>query len=113
LYQVNAAPRFSRARLTEIEGPRVGRPVEALERWRALDGGQPSLIAGDGAGLYADDLAREAAGVIARPSVQLAGAIGLLAVDRVGEALEPSAVRPLYVRRPDAEVLRDEKRLRT
>ena len=40
---------------------------------------------------------------------QLAGAIGLVAVDRAGGAQEPSSVRPLYVRRPDAEVLRDEK----
>ncbi len=113
LYEVNEAPPFSRARLTEIEGPTVGSPASTLARWRTLARGLPAVIVGDGAALYAAEIAQDSPSsrVVAPP--QLAGAIGLLAVARAGEALEPSAVRPLYVRRPDAEVLRDEKLLRT
>ena len=37
------------------------------------------------------------------------GVIGLLAEHRASEALMPSSIRPLYVRRPDAELARDEK----
>jgi hypothetical protein len=35
--------------------------------------------------------------------------MGLLAGDRAAEAIEPSALRPLYVRRADVEISRDEK----
>lgn len=112
LYEVNGAPRFSRARLTEIEGPTVGTPVATLARWRALGRGLPAVVVGDGAVLYTAEIAQNSpASRVLAPS-QLAGAIGLLAADRAGDALEPSAVRPLYVRRPDAEVLRDEKLLK-
>jgi hypothetical protein len=43
------------------------------------------------------------------PAPELAGTIGRLTVDRETEALEPATLRPLYVRRPDVEVVRDEK----
>jgi tRNA threonylcarbamoyladenosine biosynthesis protein TsaB len=112
LYRVNAAPPFTRARLTEIEAPAVGEPEPTLERWRATTGAAPAAVAGDGAVLYARELARHTPRSLIMPSPQLAGAIGLLAVDRAAEAVEPSAVRPFYVRRPDVEVLR-EKKLRT
>lgn len=113
LYAINAAPPFSRARLTEVEGPTVGSPLSTLARWRTLGRGLPAMIVGDGAALYSAELAQgsPSSRVVAAPP--LAGAIGLLAVARAGDALEPSAVRPLYVRRPDAEVLRDEKLRRT
>jgi hypothetical protein len=43
---------------------------------------------------------------------RLAGAIGRLAAARArrGEAVAPMAVRPLYVRRPDAVLARDRQR---
>jgi tRNA threonylcarbamoyladenosine biosynthesis protein TsaB len=106
LYRVNEATPFSRARLTEIEGPAVDAPEATLERWRAA-GELPGAIAGDGAVLYAPELARLAPQTAVIPAPQLAGAIGLLAVDRAKDAVEPSAVRPFYVRRPDVEVLRE------
>jgi hypothetical protein len=45
------------------------------------------------------------------PTPPLAGAIGRIAVAtaRRGEAITPGAVRPLYVRRPDAELDRERK----
>ena len=70
------------------------------------------VAVGDGATLYAADLAAVSSAIRVLPHPQLAGAVGLLAVNRGEEALDPSAVRPLYVRRPDVEVTRDEKLLK-
>jgi tRNA threonylcarbamoyladenosine biosynthesis protein TsaB len=110
LYRVNgAAPPFGLARLTAIEGPTVGSPASTLARWRALDIGSPAVIAGDGAVLYAAEIGRESPSSRVGAPPQLAGAIGLLAVARAFAALEPALVRPLYVRRPDVEITRDEK----
>jgi ribosomal-protein-alanine N-acetyltransferase len=109
LYQVTGAPPFSRARLTEVDGPTVGSPASTLARWRALAAGLPRVFVGDGAILYAADIAREATEARALPPPLLAGVIGQLAVARASESLDPAAVRPLYVRRPDAEIARDER----
>ena len=108
LYQVTGAPPFSRARLTEIDGPTVGSPASTLARWRALATGLPAVFVGDGATLYAADIARESSAARALPPPLLAGVIGRLAVARASESLDPAAVRPLYVRRPDVEIARDD-----
>jgi len=112
LYRVTSAARWSRAHLTEVEAASVGSPASTLARWRTLEAGLPMVFVGDGAVLYAGDIAQESAASRIVPPPQLAGAIGLLAVDRAHEALDPSAVRPFYVRRPDVEITRDEKLLR-
>jgi len=39
-----------------------------------------------------------------------AGTVGRLAIARASAALDPAGVRPLYVRRPDAEIARENKR---
>ena len=109
LYQVTGATPFSRARLTEVEGPTVGSPASTLARWRALATGLPAVFVGDGAMLYAADIARESPAARALPPPLLAGVIGRLAVARASESLDPAAMRPLYVRRPDAEIARDKK----
>jgi tRNA threonylcarbamoyladenosine biosynthesis protein TsaB len=111
LYRVTAARPYSRGRLTEIEGPAVGNPAAVLARWRTLTAAFSATFVGDGAVLYAADIGRESPASVVAAAPNLAGAIGLLAVDRALEALEPSGVRPLYVRRPDAEIARDEKLL--
>ena len=112
LYRVTSGRPFSRERLIELEGPTVGTPASTLARWRTLIGGETMVAIGDGATLYAADLAAASSAIRVMPHPQLAGAVGLLAVDRGDEALDPSAVRPLYVRRPDVEVTRDEKLLK-
>lgn len=109
LYRVNAAPPFSRARLTGIEGPAVGSPAATLARWQHLAVGPPAAMAGDGAVLHAADISRALPAASVTPLSALAGVIGLVALDRAAEALEASQVRPLYVRRPDVEIVRDEK----
>ena len=113
LYRVTSAAPFTRARLIELEGPTVGTPASTLARWRTLIDGAPVVAIGDGATLYAADLVEMLPAARVMPHPHLAGAVGLLAVDRGDEAVDPSAVRPLYVRRPDVEVTRDEKLRRT
>lgn len=109
LFRVTAAPAFSHARVIELEGAMVGEPGETLARWRKLSARSPLTVVGDGAVLFSAHImaASDANRVVAAP--ELAGTIGRLTVDREAEALEPAAVRPLYVRRPDVEVVRDEK----
>ena len=113
LYQVTGSPAFSGARLTEIEGPTVGSPASTLARWRALAPGPPMLLVGDGAMLYASAIAQESPKAVVLPPPLLAGLIGRLAMARASEALDPAELRPLYVRRPDAEITRDEELHRT
>src|SRR5438270_141757 len=69
-------------------------------------------FAGDGAIRYADVIRMSrfaAARIVEAPP--LAGTIGRLAIARAarGETPAPGAIRPLYVRRPDAEIDRDRK----
>ena len=107
LYQVAAAPLFSRARLIEIDPAAVGDPASTLKRWRM--GPPVDVFIGDGAAAYSgliDERNRSATTPL------LAGTIGLIAVDRArsGETRDPADVQPLYVRRPDAEIDRERKR---
>ena len=107
------APRlpFGPSSVTEIEGPAVREPLAALTQWAPLIAAERVVFAGDGATLY-EPLIRAR-----RPNVQvfdppiLAGTIGLMAAARADKAIEPSSIRPLYVRRPDAEVDRERKAL--
>jgi tRNA threonylcarbamoyladenosine biosynthesis protein TsaB len=94
----------------EVEPPTVEHPAAILDRHRR-HGGETFFI-GDGAGTVAT-LIRDTLGpqaVVADPaSPLLAGAIALLAdrTARSGELPRPDAIRPLYVRRLDAERARD------
>ena len=109
LYRVTVASAGAWSTLVEVEGPSVGSPVVTLARWRERGDGSPAVFVGDGAALYAADIAKDSPSARVLPSPLLAGVIGRLAIARAGDALEPSAVRPLYVRRPDVEITRDEK----
>jgi tRNA threonylcarbamoyladenosine biosynthesis protein TsaB len=108
LYRVAAAAASGLARLTEIEGPTVGSPASTLARWQTL-AVSPSVFVGDGATLYASEIASVWPAAAAVPLPLLAGVIGRLAAARESESLDPASVRPLYVRRPDVEIVRDEK----
>jgi tRNA threonylcarbamoyladenosine biosynthesis protein TsaB len=108
LYRVVAAPPFTRARLQAVETAAVGDPTTILTRW-AASGQNPHLLVGSGAHAYGDVI--QAAGgsqIVEAPP--LAPAIGLMAVERAaaGEAVDPAAVQPLYVRRPDAVIAREQ-----
>jgi tRNA threonylcarbamoyladenosine biosynthesis protein TsaB len=109
LYRVQAGAPFTAARLEELEGPTVGDPSATLARWAAQFAASPSLFAGDGAALYAETIARAAPAARITPPGLIAAAIGRLATTAGIPRVEPGAIRPLYVRRPDAEIARDEK----
>ena len=92
----------------EVEPPAVARPEALLGRLA----GRPVLFTGDGASAY-EALIRAARGNEAHftdpIAPLLAGAIGALAAAafEAGERPAPDAIRPLYVRRSDAELARD------
>lgn len=88
--------------------PMVGRPEDLLRRLA----GQMTLFTGDGAAAHQESI-RAMLGHHARftdpVAPLLAGAMAALAdaAFRAGQRPPPHAIRPLYVRRPDAELARD------
>ena len=90
-----------------IDEPRAAPPVVVLDAWRA-EGARPDLFIGSGAIVYGQDV------VAAMPGARLVDA-PLVAplVAELGElraaidgATPLNALRPVYVRRPDAELAR-------
>src|SRR5688572_24259747 len=92
----------------EVEAPTVSHPDALLTRLA----GAPTIFVGDGAATY-QDLIRTRLGAhagFADPvSPLLAGTIASLAAEAAngGQRPPPHAIRPLYVRRTDAELARD------
>jgi tRNA threonylcarbamoyladenosine biosynthesis protein TsaB len=113
LYRITDAAIFAPDRLIEVEGPRVGKPDATLARWSSELGDVSMLFAGDGAVLYGGAISDRAPAGWRAPSETplLAGAIGRMALARAarGDTIDPAAVHPLYVRRPDAEVEREKR----
>jgi tRNA threonylcarbamoyladenosine biosynthesis protein TsaB len=111
LYRVEPAASFDRHRLREIEPPQVGSPSMAIARWLPIIEHRPIAFVGNGAVLFEDVIRsrHSTAPILGHPP--LAGAIGRLAIrDSIaGLTLEPADVRPLYIRRPDAEIERDRR----
>ena len=105
LYRVAGANLYSEDRLEELEGAVASAPESALARWLDL-GWRPALWIGDGSAVYS--LTIEGIGEV-RNTEPIAGTIGRLAISksRARGAINPAAIQPLYVRRPDAEVARD------
>jgi tRNA threonylcarbamoyladenosine biosynthesis protein TsaB len=93
----------------------VGRPAVILDAWAtdlAPDGAR-FLFVGDGALAHRAAIDDRWPGArVASTVPPLAPTIALLAAHRAahGEAGPPHAVKPLYVRRPDAELARDRQR---
>jgi tRNA threonylcarbamoyladenosine biosynthesis protein TsaB len=108
-YRVTAAMPFCTGRLEEIDGPTVGDPASTLTRWIDELGVRPAVFVGDGAAMYASVIRRALATARVREGPLLAATIGRLAIARAPGALDPGNVRPLYVRKPDAEIARDKK----
>jgi tRNA threonylcarbamoyladenosine biosynthesis protein TsaB len=111
LYRVSSAAVFDSARLIAIDPPSVGDPLSILARWRDNLSASATFV-GDGALMYADAIARNVQAARILPPPLLAGAIGRLAVARArnGATIDPAGIQPLYVRRPDAELARDQGR---
>jgi tRNA threonylcarbamoyl adenosine modification protein YeaZ/ribosomal-protein-alanine acetyltransferase len=91
----------------QIVETRVGRPAELAQELAALDTDAPIVIVGDGASRYGAEFSA------ARPNITigdvpapLAEPAARIAARRPELAVAPHALRPLYVRRPDAELAR-------
>jgi tRNA threonylcarbamoyladenosine biosynthesis protein TsaB len=108
-YRVGGGPPFDLTRLLGVDAPQVGRGEAILAQWSSRRE-VPEVIVGDGAILYADVIGGNS---VALASPPLAGAIGRLAVsyERAGRSLDPAAIQPVYIRRPDVEIAREEGRL--
>lgn len=97
-----------------VDGPSVEKPAAILARWAEANGGGPARIgfAGEGAVAYADLItASLPSATIFGEVPALAPSIALLALERSAKegSAPPDAIRPLYIRRPDAELARDRK----
>ena len=95
-----------------LDGPSVGKPTETLDRWRVSSQTRPIVLAGEGAVAYAG-LIHEAIpdGRLLSEVPMLAPSIARLAeaAAREGAPLLPDIIRPIYVRRSDAELARDRR----
>jgi tRNA threonylcarbamoyladenosine biosynthesis protein TsaB len=94
----------------EIESPVVAKPEGVLERLVP----QPTLFIGDGARTYREFIQQRTsgAGVVAEiPTPLLAGTIAMIANEAAAQGVSAPAhaIRPLYVRRTDAELARDSR----
>lgn len=95
--------------LSLVDGPLVGPPDDVLTRW-ALATRRTSFV-GDGAIAYRQLVTRH---LLLEPTPLIAPAIGLMAAERIktAPAPGPDTIRPLYVRRSDAELARDRDKVR-
>jgi tRNA threonylcarbamoyladenosine biosynthesis protein TsaB len=111
LYRIACPRACDPAALVEVEGPSVGHPTVILERWSTLVDLRRAMFIGEGAVKYSDVIGTRVSGDALRVgSPPLAGTIGRLALRRHSTHAAPSSIRPLYVRRPDAEIARDARK---
>jgi tRNA threonylcarbamoyladenosine biosynthesis protein TsaB len=110
LYQVAASTDPAQAASVEcVDHASVGAAASTLDRWRTHLRGRDVLFAGEGARRYAAVIEERlgTTGWRVAPAAPIASTIARLAAARAGQAGPPHAVRPLYVRRPDAELARE------
>ena len=111
LYQIGSDSAFTPRRLKQVDAPAVGDPAATLLRWPRLIDREPIVFAGDGAMQYADLIRAERPDARIIEAPPLAGVIGLMAavMAETGDTIEPAEIRPVYIRRSDAEVDRDRR----
>jgi tRNA threonylcarbamoyl adenosine modification protein YeaZ/ribosomal-protein-alanine acetyltransferase len=91
--------------------PISARPDEAADRLRAAAGGRPVVLVGHGVRKYTGVFDERIEGlVIADPLQPLAATAAELAAATSARAVAPHALRPVYVRRPDAVIARERAR---
>jgi tRNA threonylcarbamoyladenosine biosynthesis protein TsaB len=107
LFRVTTAPPFSRGRVVTVDAPSVDDPVAVLARW----GFVPDVFIGSGVPPFAEVIAARAPDARVLGPPPLASVIGRVAIDlaRAGQAVDPAGVQPVYVRRPDAELAREQR----
>ena len=90
--------------LQPLLDPRVGTPDEAVAAVRRLHGESRAVAVGDGAMRYASAFAGVAD--VTDLDVAMAEVAAGEAAARPDRAVTPHALRPIYIRRPDAELAR-------
>jgi len=106
LYDVTGADRFEAA--TALIAPSVAPPSVAAAQMRAHANGRAMRMIGDGVERYADQFRAELPGVtIDSPMPNLADGAARLAHRRNTAGEAPHALRPIYIRRTDAELARE------
>lgn len=101
----------------EVEPPSVEKPDTVLARIALARIAAPTLFVGDAVPIYSDVIQRacgDRALFAEPPAPPLAGTIAQLATEqaRAGHRPPPDDIRPLYIRRPDAERARDARPVR-
>ncbi|MEO8482660.1 MAG: tRNA (adenosine(37)-N6)-threonylcarbamoyltransferase complex dimerization subunit type 1 TsaB [Acidobacteriota bacterium] len=92
----------------EVIAPAVLRPEEAAALVAAQKADRPVVIVGDGAVTYQDRFLHALPhAIVVDAPMTLAEAAARLAVARPELAGAPHALRPIYIRRPDAELARE------
>ena len=95
-----------------LDGPSVEPPADVLTRWQ-VQATAPITFAGNGAIVYGDTIARMVPnGIILSDVPPLAPSVAILAQHLAAATgvPTPDTIRPIYVRRPDAELARDRAR---
>ncbi len=112
-HEVFAALYPAEGDLVPLDGPVSEPPNSVLTRWSELAENRPILVAGDGIDRYRSLLVEHLGSRFhaVDPLPPLAPTIASLAAAEAaaGRAVAPHAVRPVYVRRPDAELARERK----
>lgn len=87
----------------------VGDPAETAAAWSEIVGGSTIWLAGDGADVYRNRLeaSRLDCRIVVPPPLAPVVADVAAVRFRVDGQVAPHAIRPVYVRRPDAELARD------
>ena len=87
--------------------PQASRPAEAAAALAALQSPHPVVVVGDGGVEYAPVFAAALANARIEPlAVPIALPAVRLAARRMAQSVAPHALRPIYLRRPDAEIAR-------
>lgn len=93
-----------------VDGPSVGKPADVLARWQDTNQLHSLAFVGEGSRAYADLIRRQMpdSEILAQVPL-LAPSVARLAAEQaqLQVAWPPDAIRPIYVRRPDAELARD------
>jgi tRNA threonylcarbamoyladenosine biosynthesis protein TsaB len=96
-----------------VIGPAVGRPEELLAALGTTGAAFPLRFIGDGAVRYRDVWTTLPSSVVVDPMPPLAELAARLAATRPDRAGRPHDLRPIYLRRPDAELARERARARS
>jgi tRNA threonylcarbamoyladenosine biosynthesis protein TsaB len=111
LYRVMDAPIFTAGRLVQLEPAAVAKPAATFDMWADHDLREAMFI-GDAAWSNMPLIEARTSRRHILQAMPLAGAVGLLAEESAsrGSVGSPAAIQPLYVRRPDAELHREQSR---